>query len=70
MNDQHKVFEMLAVGLLFKRIGEGRVNLNNERVPNLKEAIESVRFQPDGEPVMETVEPQVRSLALRIANEV
>ncbi len=69
MNDEHKVFEMLAVGLLFKRIGEGRVVLNNERVPNLKKSIESVRFQPDGAPVMETVEPQVRSLALRIANE-
>src|SRR5437868_244644 len=66
MNDEQKAFEVLAVKLLFKRLGEGRVVLNNERVPNLKNAIEAVRFR-DGEPVMDTVEPRVRSLALRLA---
>src|SRR5687768_8384605 len=69
MNDEHEFFELLAVKLLFKRIGEGRLILNNEQVPNLKRAIDSVKFLPDGEPVMGSVEPQVLSLALRIANE-
>lgn len=68
MNDEQKVFEVLAIKLLFKRIGEGRCVLNNARVPNLRRAIEAVHFK-DGEPVMDTVEPRVRSLALRIANE-
>jgi hypothetical protein len=68
MNDERKDFEVLAIKLLFKRIGEGRVVLSNERVPNLKRAIDSVRFQTDGEPVMDSVEPSVRSLALTVAN--
>src|SRR5882724_7069213 len=68
MENENKLFETLAVKLLFKRIGEGGVVLNNERVPHLKKAIESVQFN-DGEPNMETVEPRVLSLALMIANE-
>ena len=68
MNDDQKEFEAFAVELLFKRISEGRVVLNAERVPHLKKAIESVQFN-DGKPIMDTVEPMVRSVALRIANE-
>jgi len=63
MTNSGKEFLVLAVKLLFKRINEGKVKLVAERVPETIKALDAVRFDEAGNPILETIGPPVRALA-------
>lgn len=56
-------FMVFAVKLLFRRIKEGHVKFVDEKVPQTLRAVEAVKFDVEGNPVYETINPPVRALA-------
>jgi hypothetical protein len=63
MSDSDKEFLVFAVKLLFKRIKEGKVKFFAERVPETVKALDAVRFDGGGNPILETIGPPVRAAA-------
>ena len=63
MSNLGKEFLVYAVKLLFKRINEGKVRLIAESVPETIKALDAVRFDEAGNPILETIGPPVRALA-------
>jgi hypothetical protein len=63
MTSQDDEFLIAAVRLLFQRINEGRIHFDAQRVPKTLEALNSVRFDQQRNPILETITSPVRSLA-------
>jgi hypothetical protein len=63
MTDSDSEFLMFAVKLLFERIKEGKVKFVAEKVPATIKALDAVRFDETGNPILETITPPVRALA-------
>lgn len=61
MSDEAE-FERAMVKLLFRRIHEGKVKFTSD-VPETIKAIEAVRFDEKGEPILESITPLVRAAA-------
>jgi len=53
----------LAVMLLFKHMREGKVSVSPHLIEKLTPAMDAVRFDDEGNPMLETVQPIVLSLA-------
>lgn len=68
MNADDQEFEEIALKLLFKRIAEDRFKVAQHHAPRLSAAIDAVKFDDNGEPILETANADVRRVACFIAN--
>lgn len=71
--DEHaeQEFLLLKVKLLFKHYKEGKIALLADKVPETIKAVNSVKFDESGDPILETITAPVRALANAVfANEV
>jgi hypothetical protein len=62
MNETNDQLLRFGVKLLFERIEEGKIKFVNDKVPKLLEALDAVKFDDKGEPILETVTSPVRAM--------
>src|SRR6266508_479520 len=60
---EEQEFLKLVVKLLFRRVKEGKVTFAPHLLEKLTPAMEAVKFDQEGLPLLETVQPIVASLA-------